>query len=87
MSQLSSRKTGGLAEQPRQDRKTGRKHRQPPDEGAVLLLTLTSHKALEDFFVLLRLQVPEQSGGLKICHTAVCFQETKCDLKNCYFYL
>lgn len=89
LSQLSYRKTGdrGLEEQPRQGQKTGRKHRQLPDERAVFPLTLTSHKALEDFFFLLLLQVSEQSEQFKICHTCVCSQETKCDFKNCYFYL
>lgn len=54
LSQLSYRKTGdrGLADRSTWDRKTGRKHRQAHDEGAVLLLTLTSHKALKDFFFL-----------------------------------
>lgn len=87
VSQVSKRKTGdrGLAEQSIRDRKTGRKHRQPPNEGAVLLLTLTSHKALEDIFFLLVLQVSEQSEEFKICHTGVSIQETKCDLKNCFY--
>lgn len=37
----------GLVEQPTREEK----HRQAPDEGAVLLLTLTSRKALEDFLL------------------------------------
>lgn len=81
LSQLSYRKTGdrGLAERSTWDRKTGRKHRQAHDEGAVLLLTLTSHKALKDFFFLLLFQVSEQSEEFQTCHTGVCIQETMCD--------
>lgn len=51
--------------------KNGKKASTATDEGAVLLLTLTSHKALEDFFFLLLLQVSEKSEEFKICPTEV----------------